>query len=547
MPEEILDTQEQTSSQGPNNLLVKITQTVSPVLIFGLGLHWVWLYAIYYSAFPSLVLTSGLLSTSQYPFGFVFLVFFIIVTFGMGAFSSRITFFIRRRRFQTLVAIILSLSTGCLFLSNVVGFLPLLIISEAVNGLASGFFLLLWGEGYRRREPLAILSNSVLSVVAAFIIFRFIMFLLPPNMASILFIVTPLVMFGLLYLALHGRKAFTQPQQFTVSEEGTKIAAPGLLEIPTFHRLKVQRESFFIKIGIPFLFFGIALKLLCDMVFRSAIEPAYLSMPWDEFLISTIVPCIIMFIVATIFVATNQSDDCEQYYRYIIPIASVFILFACFQEFDALSSVFTSTSYLCLEFMIWMELCVISHRYRISPILVAGFGRGALAVGMLLVAIIAATPLNTLVHIDAGLSFTLMIVMLIVGFSLLPREQDIKEMAIIDQSDSSAESDEADDTPQEGQRTGTEKRFIARCEKVANTYLLSPREVDVFFLLAKGRNTAYISKNLYISEGTVHTHMRHIYKKLDIHRQQELIDMVDAQFSQANQELINSEKNRNRS
>ena len=46
-------------------------------------------------------------------------------------------------------------------------------------------------------------------------------------------------------------------------------------------------------------------------------------------------------------------------------------------------------------------------------------------------------------------------------------------------------------------------------------------------LLAKGRNAAYIQKQLYISEGTARTHMRHIYKKLDIHTQQELMDLVE--------------------
>ena len=49
----------------------------------------------------------------------------------------------------------------------------------------------------------------------------------------------------------------------------------------------------------------------------------------------------------------------------------------------------------------------------------------------------------------------------------------------------------------------------------------------MFFLLAKGRNAAYVQKELVISEGTVRTHMRNIYRKLDVHSQQELMDLVD--------------------
>lgn len=70
-------------------------------------------------------------------------------------------------------------------------------------------------------------------------------------------------------------------------------------------------------------------------------------------------------------------------------------------------------------------------------------------------------------------------------------------------------------------------RFRAKCEAVANTYLLSRREIEVMFYLAKGHNSTYIQEKLFISEGTAKTHIRHIYRKLDIHNQQELIRMVE--------------------
>ncbi|MDR1184345.1 MAG: helix-turn-helix transcriptional regulator [Coriobacteriales bacterium] len=66
------------------------------------------------------------------------------------------------------------------------------------------------------------------------------------------------------------------------------------------------------------------------------------------------------------------------------------------------------------------------------------------------------------------------------------------------------------------------------CRRADARALLSRRETEVLFLLAKGRNAAYIQERLYISEGTARTHMRHIYKKLNIHTQQELIDMIDS-------------------
>ena len=70
--------------------------------------------------------------------------------------------------------------------------------------------------------------------------------------------------------------------------------------------------------------------------------------------------------------------------------------------------------------------------------------------------------------------------------------------------------------------------FRAKCETVANTYLLSVRETEVLYLLAKGLNSASIQEKLYISEGTAKTHIRHIYRKLDIHSQQELMRIVES-------------------
>lgn len=72
-------------------------------------------------------------------------------------------------------------------------------------------------------------------------------------------------------------------------------------------------------------------------------------------------------------------------------------------------------------------------------------------------------------------------------------------------------------------------RFKRKCSVVADRYLLSRKETEVMFLLAKGYKSAQIQETLFISEGTANTHMRHIYRKLDVHSQRELMDMVDAE------------------
>ena len=66
-----------------------------------------------------------------------------------------------------------------------------------------------------------------------------------------------------------------------------------------------------------------------------------------------------------------------------------------------------------------------------------------------------------------------------------------------------------------------------RRAKIAREHGLSKREAEIFGLLAQGRSRPYIRDALVLSKNTVATHIRHIYEKLGIHSQQELIDLVE--------------------
>ena len=64
------------------------------------------------------------------------------------------------------------------------------------------------------------------------------------------------------------------------------------------------------------------------------------------------------------------------------------------------------------------------------------------------------------------------------------------------------------------------------CEELAHEHGLSARELDVMRLLAQGKGGQEIQDELVVSRNTVKTHVRHIYRKLDVHSQQELINLV---------------------
>lgn len=65
-----------------------------------------------------------------------------------------------------------------------------------------------------------------------------------------------------------------------------------------------------------------------------------------------------------------------------------------------------------------------------------------------------------------------------------------------------------------------------RCEILGEEYALSPRELQVFELLAQGRSRAAICKKLVLSEGTIKTHVSHIFTKVGVRSHQQLLDIV---------------------
>lgn len=65
------------------------------------------------------------------------------------------------------------------------------------------------------------------------------------------------------------------------------------------------------------------------------------------------------------------------------------------------------------------------------------------------------------------------------------------------------------------------------CRTIAELYKLSPRETEIFFLIAKGRNAEYVQQKLVISMHTAKTHIANIYHKLGVHSSQEMLSLIE--------------------
>lgn len=55
---------------------------------------------------------------------------------------------------------------------------------------------------------------------------------------------------------------------------------------------------------------------------------------------------------------------------------------------------------------------------------------------------------------------------------------------------------------------------------------VAPRETEVSMLLAQGRTGTYIQEQLVLSQSTVKTYTRSIYRKLNVGDRQEMLDLI---------------------
>lgn len=185
---------------------------------------------------------------------------------------------------------------------------------------------------------------------------------------------------------------------------------------------------------------------------------------------------------------------------------------------EVMSSYCVSMSYSLMSILILLILYDVAKRLGVAISLLVGFknatqifvvwGDGSSEVVTGLCPIIGWSPALVL-------SIVVAVLLLAAAVILLPEKKDgAWEIALFDSG-----SLLDDDTK--------EHALKMRCDALARQYRLSPREDEIFRLLAQGRSNAEIEKELFIAAGTLKAHIYHIYTKMDVHSRKELIERIN--------------------
>ena len=198
--------------------------------------------------------------------------------------------------------------------------------------------------------------------------------------------------------------------------------------------------------------------------------------------------------------------------------------------------VLAMAGYFCFEIMNWVIYADMAYRYNMNAYRVYGFGRAALAVGVLLGdvlgRVVSRPPLMSIEQLYA-VSLAL-VVLMIITYTLTLTERDVARITRLESRPfklpASAFADEdAEIAALAAQENAPRELTIdEKVELLAAKYEIDGRALDVLQLLAKGRTAARIEQELFVSRGTVNTYSHKIYQKLGIHSRQELFDLVDS-------------------
>lgn len=172
----------------------------------------------------------------------------------------------------------------------------------------------------------------------------------------------------------------------------------------------------------------------------------------------------------------------------------------------------------CFDILLWMTVAAIGKRNPFALLVALGIANAVRALGTIAGAVAGHTA-NDFVslggqeaHIITACALFVFIAFLRLAFRKFSFEETINGL----------ENPEV--FTQSEDREGS---FEERCANLGAAYGLTERETEIFLCMARGRNVGFIQEHFVISRNTAKTHVKRIYKKLDVHPQQELIDLAE--------------------
>lgn len=400
--------------------------------------------------------------------------------------------------------------------------LKLAIAGGALIGFGSAGFYMSWQRLFASQKPAVGNRDLILGTVFAPIIY-FALYIIPPAVTVFLI---PSVFMPLFALSI------------LVASRNTDLSQPMFENLPREHAgtylqsLKDYWRSAFC-IG--------AFALSCGVIRAIAVESPEVGAAVNMMSMAS------MFIVGIAFTVTWQKKSLQlsisSAFRVVFPfIISAFVLLPFLgEDYIAPFAGVLYALYDCAVILMMIQCAQASRERSINPVFIYGFFGGIVYMlhdaGYIMGLFVGTLDIFGLQVLTstALLSVYLLALVYFVGQggfkqALSPNRARAERIELIPTAAAPAKRNRpsASAGPQRSGEQQLVDRISKQCVLVKKHYKLSDREAEVMELIARGTTVARIAEILTVSENTVRTHSKRIYTKLDIHRKQELADLVDS-------------------
>ena len=359
---------------------------------------------------------------------------------------------------------------------------PWCSIASAAAGVGMGALFLGWGVEFSRLTTIQVIAKASAGFVAAALLFAVIV-LLPEAAAIPLTVLLPLgsgaILFGFLGI-------WREPE-----------APPD-----TFLRHGAFSLSSVFSLGVLAMSGAFVSALFMD---ASPIANSG-SHPW----ILLVASLVAVIAVCAPMLSADSFDFAAAYKTSVFVMGFMFLLLPIVPLGGGLAHFLGMAIYCITILLTWVVLARITGLYRLAPLFTFGVGWSSLVVGSL-VGTFAGGLLGTFMDVTPRLLSECVLVclcLLFFAYLFLFTEKSMARLL-------------------GGPLSRGKRPFRERCHQIALDYALTEREEEVMMLIAKGRSTPRIREELGLTTGTVNTHLANLYRKLDVHDRQEVIDLVE--------------------
>lgn len=492
--------------------------------------------------------SSGVSHRSFILFGF--LISNSISLFALGIISSTLKKGLSESLLVILSSSLTATGSACLLATCFINSLWLAVLGSVLIGVGSSFFLIIFGKIYTQFKYATIILNAVLSFSFASIVSVVLISWITAQLsAGISVVLSVLIAFGL--KNTNGQNLLKE----TIGEDEVLSNSP-------------KMAAYSIRCWISLILLGIVLGALQTLCCEGLLSLNSISI--NLVLCSGTIISILVFVIA--LVTSGKEVSWDHLFRVISPIIMICIALIAFSLGNGFfAALCLSLAFICLDVLLWIFLSNLTKDMNVSVAKIFGIGGGFIQVGT----IVGSLAFYLIVH-DSSNTFSLsllsmfksstssisgdianlnmfemqyrmalfavaLITITALANAIQPRYYELKNLisGVLRQSmiDNGAEltavGEELTSAPfklaqnEETEARETKGRFQRKCELIAENCKLSKREIDVFRLLAKGHNAAFIMDRLCISRSTAKTHINHIYKKTSVHTQQELLALIE--------------------